>query len=304
MSLSTNPVCHLGQLTRLLPVVHFAEYSRRGVYSWGWRTLPDCQLLYVLSGQMKLQLGSRTYDLLPGDCAYYGPDSPHKLISKLPDTSFYSIHFDWHGQSMTPTHPSLGIRVYNNDELAAEPIAYTVDVVDRTSVPLPHVSRASSLESLFIPIVKEYLEQEAGFELLLRAHLTTLLIAFVRLQLARIPYSERGPVTPALEAIASAPERSWSVAELASLCGYHPVYFSEVFRDLTGQPPKTYLMLARNQKAKQLLLSGAKITDIVDRLGYGSIHYFSRNFKEMTGLSPSQYRIYGQSEADEKAARE
>ncbi|MFE5321564.1 AraC family transcriptional regulator [Paenibacillus sp. NPDC056579] len=303
MNQSTNLVHHLGQLSRLLPVVHFAEYSRRGMYSWGWRTIPDCQLLYVLSGQMELQLGGRTYILLPGDCAYYGPDSPHKLVSKSPDTSFCSIHFDWHRQTMTPAHPILGIRVYDNDEPAAEPIAYTVDVVERGSVPLPHVSRASSLESLFIPIVKEYREQEPGFELQLRAHLTTLLIAFARLQLARIP-SERGPITPALEAIASAPERSWSVAELASLCGYHPVYFSEVFRNLIGQTPKTYLMLARTQKAKQLLLSGAKITDIVDRLGYGSIHYFSRNFKERTGLSPSQYRIYGQSEADEKAVRE
>lgn len=294
---SANRTCNLGLLNRLLPVVHFAEYAYRGANAWGPRIIPDCQFVYVIGGQMELRLGGRSYALQSGDCGYYGQHSPHTLRLKSPDTRFYSIHFDWHSESMTPVHPILGIRECDSAALLSPPTAYNIDIDERLNISLPHVCRAASLESLFVPIVNEYREQEPGFELQLRAHLTTLLIAFARLQLAHGADSERNKITPALEAIASAPQQPWTVAELAGLCGYHPVYFADLFRKLTGQAPKTYMMFARNRKVKQLLLSGAKISDIVNLLGYGSIHYFSRQFKKTTGLTPSQFRIYGQSES-------
>ena len=42
--------------------------------------------------------------------------------------------------------------------------------------------------------------------------------------------------------------------------------------------------------AKQLIRSNQlNFTEIADRLGYTSVHYFSRQFKQLTGMTPSEY---------------
>ena len=80
------------------------------------------------------------------------------------------------------------------------------------------------------------------------------------------------------------------MAELAALCGYHAIYFSSLFRKCTGDNPKQYLISQRIRKAKFHLLSGEKMEAIAERLGYASVHYFSRNFKEETGLTPTELK--------------
>jgi AraC-like DNA-binding protein len=57
-----------------------------------------------------------------------------------------------------------------------------------------------------------------------------------------------------------------------------------------GQKPKQFLISERIKLAKQALLRGEPIESLAERLGYASIHYFSNNFKKVTGLSPSEYR--------------
>ena len=44
--------------------------------------------------------------------------------------------------------------------------------------------------------------------------------------------------------------------------------------------------------AKQLIRSQRlNFTQIADRLGYTSVHYFSRQFKKVTGMTPSEYSV-------------
>ena len=44
------------------------------------------------------------------------------------------------------------------------------------------------------------------------------------------------------------------------------------------------------QKAKEMIREGShNFTEIAALLGYNSIHYFSRHFKKVTGMTPSEY---------------
>ena len=53
--------------------------------------------------------------------------------------------------------------------------------------------------------------------------------------------------------------------------------------------PKHYLSQKRIDLAKQLLLMNASITQVSRMVGFLDPYYFSRTFKKITGLSPSQY---------------
>ena len=63
-----------------------------------------------------------------------------------------------------------------------------------------------------------------------------------------------------------------------------------VFKTVTGMGVMEYYRHLKIERAKQMLREGAgNITQIADRLGYTSVHYFSRHFKQSTGMTPREY---------------
>ena len=68
-------------------------------------------------------------------------------------------------------------------------------------------------------------------------------------------------------------------------------YFRRMFKKYTGLSPNQYHLGLRIQKSKELILySDKSIKEIALELGFESIHYFSRIFKNKEGVSPSSLR--------------
>lgn len=66
--------------------------------------------------------------------------------------------------------------------------------------------------------------------------------------------------------------------------------YGSLFKSLTGQTPARYLNSLRIEQAKTLLAtSSARIHDIAARVGFRDEYYFSRRFKQTTGMSPTQF---------------
>lgn len=69
-----------------------------------------------------------------------------------------------------------------------------------------------------------------------------------------------------------------------------------IFKSVTGRGVMEYYRLIKIEVAKTLLREGnGNITQIADKLGYASVHYFSRYFKQITGMTPSEYTLSIQS---------
>ncbi|WP_248926213.1 helix-turn-helix transcriptional regulator [Paenibacillus hamazuiensis] len=284
---------HVGPLSALRPTVNFANrMSTSPRQEWGPRIIPDCQLLYVISGQAELALGPERFLLTAGDCVFYGSGSPHRLMSSESDPfMFASIHFNWDRESPEPVHPVPGIVNCRFEDLSTPAAAYFVQVNEYGDIAIPHRFAIPNLEGLFMQVVREYRLEEIGYASTLRALLTQLLVVIVRHQISGLQTSaDRRKIAPALEAIRKHPYISWKTEELAGMCGYHPTYFAALFRETVGHSPKHYLVLERIRKAKQLLLEAETVEEVAEKLGYTSIHYFSRNFKSVTGLTPSEFR--------------
>lgn len=64
----------------------------------------------------------------------------------------------------------------------------------------------------------------------------------------------------------------------------------KLFREHAGSGVIDYFSNMKIDAAKQLIRNGhMNFTQIADSLGYTSIHYFSRQFKKITGMTPSEY---------------
>lgn len=78
---------------------------------------------------------------------------------------------------------------------------------------------------------------------------------------------------------------------LAELVYVHPTYLSILFKKKTGRNFKEYLTGVRIEKAKEMLKDlSLRITDISTNVGYESSKHFSKVFKEVTGMTPKDWR--------------
>lgn len=71
----------------------------------------------------------------------------------------------------------------------------------------------------------------------------------------------------------------------------HPNYLSRFFKEKTGKNFIEYLTEVRMEKVKELLVNtDNKVVDISLMVGYDNPRYFSKVFKQFTGMTPSEYR--------------
>ena len=80
-----------------------------------------------------------------------------------------------------------------------------------------------------------------------------------------------------------------SVAYCASELAYSPRYFGDVIRKATGGTAIGYIHTYVINQAKSLLMHGHNISETSHLLGFDYPHHFTRLFKKVTGLTPSEY---------------
>lgn len=64
----------------------------------------------------------------------------------------------------------------------------------------------------------------------------------------------------------------------------------KIIRDRTGMGVIEYFLTMKTEAAKDFIRSEQmNFTQIAEKLGYSSVHYFSRQFKNVTNMTPSEY---------------
>jgi AraC-like DNA-binding protein len=141
-------------------------------------------------------------------------------------------------------------------------------------------------------------EGESGSQIL--TQLPALILSEVlRLHLASAPAADHGwlaalrdPVlAPALAELHRAPERKWTVADLAAEANVSRSVLDERFRSMLGRSPIRYLTDWRLHVAKDLLATTELgVSAVARRVGYDSEEAFSRAFKRAHGRAPAHWR--------------
>ena len=84
---------------------------------------------------------------------------------------------------------------------------------------------------------------------------------------------------------------SLSVPDVSQYVHLSSSYVCTIFKNETGQTLNQYLTDYRIKMSKQLLSDPRyKIADISSKVGYSDGNYYSKTFKKLVGLSPSEYR--------------
>lgn len=86
-------------------------------------------------------------------------------------------------------------------------------------------------------------------------------------------------------------DKNISLPELSASYNYSTSRFSSLFKDRTGFAPIDYFLHMKVQKATQLLdFTEKSVKEIAGELGFDDPYYFSRLFKKIMALSPTDFR--------------
>lgn len=141
-----------------------------------------------------------------------------------------------------------------------------------------------------------------GGEQLVKLYLEQLLISFRREDGSiskgeRLPYSvrdaaENAQITEILSYFDRHLGEEITMERLCRRFGVGETYLKSLFRKKVGDSPIHHLLLLRIAEAKRLIREeGYNFTQIAELCGFHSIHYFSRAFKAVTQMTPSEYAL-------------
>ena len=84
--------------------------------------------------------------------------------------------------------------------------------------------------------------------------------------------------------------RKLTITEISEHCLVSPYQIKDIFREKQKMSPIAYFISLKIEKAKKLIdNSSMNYTQISEVLGFSTVHYFSRIFKNKVGLSPKEY---------------
>ena len=82
-----------------------------------------------------------------------------------------------------------------------------------------------------------------------------------------------------------------TIDEISRYAGYNPSYLYRQFIRQTSMAPIEYFNhLKINKATVYLLKTSMTVSQIAAKLGFGSADHFSRTFKHLVGISPSEFR--------------
>jgi AraC-like DNA-binding protein len=286
----------MSMLSSLSPYIRHAEDNRiRSPWYIGPRHLWDYELLYLKEGQLRVTTDEGVYLGEPGDIFLFKPRQRHSielLHGKLVRQPH--VHFDLHEQADSSEVRISFIPI--KDMTVTELSQFRPDLLSSEPLYLPtyiRLAQPAVFEQMLMELIQEFTMKLTFYEVNCKAMLLRMLTYLAReLLWTRSPHIQSHLHTlKNIQHYLYVTEHEVTLDELSNMFRISKYYLNRLFSGAFGLGPIQYHQLMRLQKAKQLLqYTRLSIQDIADKLGYQSIHSFSRAFKNKEGVPPSYYR--------------
>jgi len=249
------------------------------------------EMVYIDQGEADIGAGKHTYRLVQGMVIFHKPNEFHSIwADRRSGTNIVVISFDT---------PSSVMRFFQNKQLVLDVQQRKLlsQIVSEAQLCFGHLLDVSEQTQL-ITLGSAPL----GSQQLIGMYIMQLLIMIIRKQEAiASPQKVRGvrltqeqSAQETIELISrlmrASPDGSVTMEQFCKSSGMGLTALKQCFKKYNDTGIMEYYRLIRLTEARRLLREGRlNVTQIADKLGYSSVHYFSSQFKRVIGLSPSDY---------------
>lgn len=263
--------------------VHYFEYTSS--YAFAGEAHDFWEFLYVDKGNVRVTAGAQHYDLSRGQIIFHAPGEFHALSANgvvAPNLVVVSFPCDSPAMEFFRGHiTSVGAK---ERALLGRIVKESRSIFSTTlSDPTTHIMERRET----IPF---------GSEQLLAASLEELLIRLIR-QGDSIPALNQPPprqmedrTQQIIDYLELRLDQSLTIRQICQDNLIGRAQLERCFREQTGGGVIDYFNKLKIDAARRMIREGRlNITQIASQLGFSSVHYFSRRFKTVTGMTPSEY---------------
>uniref|UniRef100_A0A7C5V4R7 AraC family transcriptional regulator n=1 Tax=Caldicellulosiruptor owensensis TaxID=55205 RepID=A0A7C5V4R7_9FIRM len=153
------------------------------------------------------------------------------------------------------------------------------------------------VEELISRIITVWKEKPKGYELLVKGYLFVIFYQLFNKGYITVDSTDREldlkleKIKSALDYINSNYSSELDIDLLAKLANLSKFYFCRLFKEITHLTPVDYINKFRVEKAIELIRNtNMSISEIAFEVGFNSVSYFIKVFKEYVGVTPFKYK--------------
>lgn len=287
----------MSRFEKINPYVRMMRIKKASSVAGKWQDI-DNVFTYIAAGSADFILDGVHYSLHTGNAIIIPPYMTHVILSNGTDPLVqYIMHFDFfeteerkklvHKDVLEEAEKHLVVSEQEN-------ILQGGIIISE----IPETER-NSLIARYLNLAREFKSREAVRYMMMKAECMGLLAVTLR-NCIEIDVKPDAPgrktkswvhIENAMEYILGRDLTDQLDNEsIAAAIGVSPNYLTRVFQVHLGISLHKYIINIRVEHAQHLLLSGkVNITEAANLSGFSSIHVFSKSFKNILGISPSQF---------------
>lgn len=256
-----------------LPARHVRDYELEYFFDSEGSMYIDGELLPIRKGDIVFRRpGQATQGIMPYSCYFISFDM----------TNSFPVCDNWYASCNWEREEVKFQPYYRNSLLDNIPTVY-------------HIRNEDKYYSLFDKVYNAYVNPIPGSELLMKSCVLNILYLLYQdscnpvntMQLS--PYGKT--IRKTIDYINENLEQKLSLKQLSDIAGLSPNYFHKIFTEVMKTTPNDYIITARLNRAKDLLLrTSLPVYQIAEQCGFNNVSYFGLLFKKSVRLTPIDFR--------------
>jgi AraC family transcriptional regulator, melibiose operon regulatory protein len=248
------------------------------------------ELTYVFKGKCNAVIHNKIIPLTEGTLVMIDKNTPHTVEATSKDDIVLSITLKKDYLS-----PSFLSRLSSNSIISIFLVDLLMESRESNRYLLFNSGKKEKIIEVVNNIVWEYFHKRIYSDEIINSYLVILFSELIRedeisQRQTHIPNSSNYTLIDFLQYI-EANYQDCTLTSMAKHFNFHPNYLSNLLKKGTGKSFKDLLQLQKISKAGLMLVnSNLPIPEIADEVGYSSVTFFYKKFKQIFDMTPSDYR--------------
>jgi len=267
--------------------IHYFEYSKDFIFEGEEHDF--WEFVYVDKGEVEIIAGTMGYRLKQNEIVFHKPGEFHRIWADgTIAPNVIVVSFECNSKSM---------EFFNNKIMS-------LGKKSRTLLTNIISEGFEAFEGPFDdPYTKKLVKRKDakfGSQQMLRLNLEALLIQLIRdnevvdkSTRIQTTIKERSDINLTNKILDFLNENIYKNLTLDEICSNFMIsktYLLNIFKEVTGNSIMKHFSLLKIEEAKRLIREDThNISEIAEMLGFSSVHYFSRLFKKITKMTPTEY---------------
>ncbi len=265
--------------------VHYYEFDRNFLYKGEKHDF--WEMVYVDKGKVIVSREKEDILLGQGEIVFHRPNEFHAIRSHESSPNFFVLSFVCSSPMMKYLEKYHGALEDNLKPF----ISAILKEAEATFILPKNDTELKELKKVSSPVI--------GGEQMIKTYLEQLLISLVRntLKVGKMQvFSSRQSMENHLivsikKYIEISLDKPFKISHLCASLGYSKSYLSKIFQSQTKNSIYNYMLEEKIKKAKALIREGVmNFSQISDLLSFDNPQYFSRVFKRVTGMTPTEFK--------------